>query len=69
MSLAMTKINVQCQKECPTLELMQVRTRDERNTPVLHQKWRVLQWGNREGYGMPMNVYEEWRPIPEGILS
>ena len=31
---------------------------------ILHQAWRILEWGNREGPGLPMNERVEWRAVP-----
>jgi hypothetical protein len=35
---------------------------------ILHQKWWIFEWGNKEGLGLPMNKREEWRAVPIGFL-
>lgn len=35
---------------------------------ILHQKWWVFEWGNKECVGIPMNERSEWRPVPTGAV-
>lgn len=34
----------------------------------LYQLWRILEWGNHEGFGLPMNIIEEWRQVEIGDI-
>lgn len=57
---------VQHTEEYPTANLLFVKIDGK---VMLHQKWKIFEWGNEEGLGQPMNVREEWRIIPIGELS
>lgn len=35
----------------------------------LWQRWIILEWGNLEGVGRPMNTRKEWRKVPTGRLD
>lgn len=52
-------------EEYPTTSLLFVKVDGK---VMLHQKWRIDEWGNKEGFGSPMNVRYEWRVVPIGEL-
>lgn len=62
----MNKAPVQHVEEQPSwhLQFVQVSGR-----LVLHQRWDIFEWGNKEGFGIPMNERTEWRAVPIGTLD
>lgn len=57
----MNDIKVQYIEEEPTCVLMFCR-----DTSILFQQWKILEWGNSAGVGIPMKIRKEWRKVSTG---